>query len=162
MTEEVRVVWGDGVATTPLTAFDAALAAAGLADYNLVTYSSIVPAGCAVAEVGTVDLDYAVGDPVGVVLAENHAATPGESVAAGLGWALAEEGGVFMESTAATAEACRVDLERKLADARDRRDWTWRREADHVVRETAVGDGTTAVVVGAVYGRLAYDERLHG
>lgn len=161
MTEEVRVVWGEGEGATPLSAFDAALAETGLHNYNLVTYSSIVPAGSSVATVGAVDLDYDVGSPVGVVLAENHATGPGETVAAGLGWALAAEGGVFMESSASSAAACRADLDRKLADARELRDWDWQVESEQVVREYTV-ETTGAVVVGAVYGRLAYDERLRG
>lgn len=154
MTDRIAVVWGRGDAATRLTAFDAALADAGIADYNLVGLSSIVPPDATVATPGTVDEPYDVGDPVAVVLAEAAGDESGETVAAGLGWALADEGGVFMERAADAAEACRVDLESTLADLRRQRDWNWHTE-ETIVREHEVR-AVGAVVVAAVYGPLAF------
>jgi arginine decarboxylase len=152
--DEIAVVWGRGDAGTGLSAVDAALAETGLHNYNLVSYSSVVPAGATVSERGRVDLPYPVGAPVGTVLAVNESGRTEETVAAGLGWLEATEGGVFMESAAGSADACRADLERKLADARRLRDWDWRDDGMQVVE--GVVDGNGAVVVAAVYGRLAY------
>jgi arginine decarboxylase len=160
---DVEVVWGRGEAGTPLSAFDAALAEGGIHNYNLVTYSSILPPERSVATPGRATADYGVGTPVGVVLAANETGRTGAAVAAGLGWLRAEEGGVLMESTADSTAACRDDLRRKLADARELRDWNWRGEAETVVRDHVVAaDGTDAgreragaVVVAAVYGPLA-------
>lgn len=154
MNDTIGVVWGDGEASTPLSAFDAALAGAGLHNYNLVTYSSMIPPGRRLVEVGRVDPDYGVGTPVGAVLATNEAERTDETIAAGLGWAVADEGGVMMESSAGSAAACRADLREKLADARRLRDWDWRDESMRVHEYTV--DRTGAVVVGAVYGPLAY------
>lgn len=154
MADRIDVVWGTGDAATRLTAFDQALAGAGVADYNLVPLSSIVPPDATVATPGRVDQPYAVGDPVAVVLARAVGDQPGETVAAGLGWALAAEGGVFMESSADGPDACRADLETKLADVRTRRDWDWT-STETVVRDHEVRD-VGAAVVAAVYGPLAW------
>ncbi|WP_251343092.1 pyruvoyl-dependent arginine decarboxylase [Haloplanus halophilus] len=155
MSDAIEVVWGRGDATTPLSAFDAALADAGIHNYNLVTYSSIVPPERSVVRPGRSEADYGVGAPVGTVLAAAETAQSNETVAAGLGWIRAEEGGVMMESTAGSAAAVRSDLREKLADARRLRDWHWEDEERLEVREHAA-DRTGAVVVAAVYGALSY------
>ncbi|WP_248896063.1 pyruvoyl-dependent arginine decarboxylase [Haloplanus halobius] len=155
MNETIDVVWGDGEAGTPLSAFDAALADAGIHNYNLVTYSSMIPPGRRVVEAERLDATYGVGAPVGTVLAENEATRTDETIAAGLGWIRADEGGVMMESSAGSAAACRADLREKLADAKRIRDWNWEGEPELVVHEYTV-DRTGAVVVGAVYGPLSY------
>jgi arginine decarboxylase len=160
MSDTLDIVWGRGDATTPLSAVDTALAAAGLHNYNLVTYSSVVPPDRSVVRPGRLTVDYGVGTPVGVVLAVNET-TRTEPVAAGLGWIGADDGGVLMESTAASTEAVRTDLRAKLADARALRDWNWTDEEHFEIREHAVDgaaarDRAGAVVVAAVYGPLAY------
>jgi arginine decarboxylase len=155
MVDQIDLVWGRGEATTELGAFDAALADAGIGDYNLVTYSSILPADTPVVEQGTVEREYPVGAPVGVVLAEHAATQASETVAAGLGWVTAAEGGVFMESTAASEAACREDLRRKLADARARRDRDWQGDSSLCVQTHTV-DRAGAAVVAGVFGPLEY------
>lgn len=155
MTAEIEIVWGRGGATTTLSAFDTALADAGIHNYNLVEFSSVMPAETAVVEEGQVQQHYPTGVPVGVVLAENESDRENETIAAGLGWAAAPEGGVFMESAAGSAAACRSDLREKLADARELRDWDWEVEDEVRVFEHTVAD-CGAVVVGAVFGPLAF------
>lgn len=156
MVDRIAVVWGTGEAATRLTAFDAALAEAGVADYNLVALSSVVPPEATVATPGSVDDPYAVGDPIAAVVAD-ATGEAGETLAAGLGWALSPEGGVFMESTAADEAACRADLETKLADVRSGRDWDWE-TTETVVCDHEVGEGVGAAVVVAVFGPLAFRE----
>lgn len=158
MDDAIRVVWGRGDGETPLSAFDAALAEAGIHNYNLVTYSSVVPPDRPVVESGQVEAAYGVGTPVGVVLAANEATRADDAVAAGLGWLLAEEGGVMMESHAGSAAACRADLRAKLADARRCREWDWAADPEIRVVERATADRAGAAVVAAVYGPLSYDD----
>jgi arginine decarboxylase len=155
MSDTIELVWGRGDAGTPLSAFDAALAGAGIHNYNLVTYSSVVPPERSVVRTGRLDADYGVGAPVGTVVAAAETTQANEPVAAGLGWVRAEEGGILMESTAGSAAAVRADLHEKLADAKAIRDWNWRGDAELEVRDHTV-DRTGAVVVAAVYGPLAY------
>lgn len=155
-TDRIAVVWGTGDAATPLTAFDAALDEAGLADYNLLGLSSIAPPGATVATPGTLERSFGVGDPVATVLADATSEESGGAVAAGLGWVLSPRGGVFMEASGETAESCREDLEAMLADVRSQRDWDWTAE-ETVVREHLVED-VGAAVVAAVFGPLAFAE----
>lgn len=156
MTDRIPVVWGTGDAATRLTAFDAALAAAGIGDYNLLGLSSIAPPGATVETPGTLEAPYGVGAPVAVVLADASSAEPGETVAAGLGWVLGPEGGVFMEATDAEAAACRSRLETMLADVRRQREWAFTEE-ETLVREHEVRD-VGAAIVAAVFGPLAFAE----
>lgn len=159
MVDRIEVVWGVGDARTGLGAFDTALADANIHNYNLVYFSSVIPENTDVVELGRAERAYPVGEPVGVVLAKNESSRSSERIAAGLGWVHAEQGGLFMESTAGSAPACRDDLEKKLADARDLRDWDWMTEETVVVRETTVDDNA-AVLVGAIYGPMQFTDEV--
>lgn len=147
----IRIAWGTATGASELGAFDAALAGAGLHNYNLVGFSSVVPPGTAVREVDTADVDWPVGERVGVVLAR---AVGRGRVVAGLGWTLAEEGGVLIEATGEDPAECRREVETGLREARELRDWAWTGADDTrvVVQES---DGMGAAVVVAVYGPIA-------
>jgi arginine decarboxylase len=153
-------VWGAGDAGTPLSAFDTALASAGSHNYNLVTCSSVVPPGRPISRVGRSEAEYGVCAPVGVVLAATET-TASETVAAGLGWIRAAEGGVLMEGSAGSAATVRTDLREKLSDARRSRDWDRQGDPEPAVHEHAV-DETGAVAVAAVYGPLVEAEGAIG
>jgi arginine decarboxylase len=157
----IDVVWGTGSARTELGAFDAALSDANVHNYNLVELSSIVPEGATVERVGALEPGrWATGDLVAVVLASRTSSTPGDRVAAGLGWALAEEGGVFVENDAPSAGACEHLLEANLADARSIRDWDWTSEGERQVVEGVVDDaGAGAAVVAAVFHPISAGRR---
>ncbi|MFB6161683.1 MAG: pyruvoyl-dependent arginine decarboxylase [Haloferacaceae archaeon] len=150
--DPVPLVSGTGSGPTELDAFDAALAEAGVCEYNLVELSSVLPAGAEPA-VGAPVPDWRTGELVATVLA---AATGDGPVAAGIGWTLAEEGGVFYEETTADAATCEKRLRTGLARARERRDWTWTDGVEtEVVAHEPAGDRAGAAVVAAVYGPVA-------
>ncbi|MFB6304518.1 MAG: pyruvoyl-dependent arginine decarboxylase [Haloferacaceae archaeon] len=149
--DPIQVVTGRAEGHTELDAFDAALADAGVHNYNLVTLSSVVPVDTAVSVVDEPAVEWPTGAPVAVVLAERTTATA-TRVAAGLGWALADEGGVFYEATSSDADACRRELRRGLRGARDRRDWDWEDGSETEVVEFVPDDPPGAVVAAAVYG----------
>jgi len=152
--ETIEVVRGTGSGHTPRSALDAGLAAAGVGDYNLVRLSSIVPAGAEVRVVGTHDREWGVGRPVAAVLAD---AVDDGPVAAGIGWATAAEGGVFMECTADGTAGCRERLVAGVEDARAGRAWDWDEEIrTEVVERGHDGEGHACAVVGAVYAPLAF------
>jgi arginine decarboxylase len=156
----IEVVWGTGSARTELGAFDAALSDANIHDYNLVELSSVVPEGATIERVGALDPGrWAVGDLLAVVVASRTASDAGERVAAGLGWELAVEGGVFVENDAPTAEACERRLDANLDDARAVRDWEWTGERETTVVEHVVGSGAGAAVVAAVFHPLSGGHR---
>lgn len=102
----IRVSRGAGAGTTRLAAFDAALHAAGVAGYNIVRLSSVIPPHAVVQHV-TPDrqVQGAPGDVAYCVYAAAYASMPGEQAWAGLAWATHQDGsgaGIFVEHTAAS------------------------------------------------------------
>lgn len=104
----IRIAWGTGRGPTQLSAYDAALAEAGVHDYNLRELSSVIPAGATVEEVGRApDLG-----PAGEGLHVVEASAVGERgpQSAVLAWARSPEGpGVFYEAGASEPSAAVVD-----------------------------------------------------
>ncbi len=124
--EQISVADGTGQASVPKAAYDAALAAAGIERFNLVSLSSMIPAAADLTVQDRIDLSGAVGALLPVVQA--RAIVTDESIgAAGLAWARRENGeGIFFEASATGPEAMRrVDdrLEAGIAEGLALRDW---------------------------------------
>ncbi|MFB6118804.1 pyruvoyl-dependent arginine decarboxylase [Halosegnis sp.] len=151
--EPIRVVWGTGAAPTAMAAYDAALADAGVADYNLVTVSSVVPAGASVEPVGTAPELGAVGDRLTVVQAR-AATRPGDEqpACAGLAWAVGREGGLFYEASGTNPADVRATVQDGLAAGERLRDWPIERRNDRVAVAEADSTDHRAAAVLAVYG----------
>jgi arginine decarboxylase len=137
-----------------MAAYDAALAGANVHDYNLVTVSSVIPAGPDLEAVGTAPDLGPAGQRLTVVQSRETAA-PGASTpaVAGIGWARSASGrGIFYEATGEDADAVRQRIEDGLAHGRSLRDWAFT-ERDVLVRETPPDpEAFTTTVVCAVYG----------
>jgi len=147
----IRVVWGTASGPTALSSFDAALATAGIHNYNLVTLSSVIPAEPVLEVVGTAPDLGPVGDELHVV-ESSATAPPGETAAAGIGWARSASGrGIFYEVSGEDPEQVRAEIESGLAAGRDQRDWSFVEE-DIVVRSVEADDGHASAVVCATYG----------
>ncbi|MFC6733782.1 pyruvoyl-dependent arginine decarboxylase [Haladaptatus sp. DYSN1] len=151
----IRVVWGSGRAPTPMASFDAALKAANIHNYNLVTVSSVIPDDVTVEAVGTAPDLGPVGNRLTVV--EGMATvSPGadESAAAALAWAQTFSGkGIFYEASGTDPEDVRARVEAGLEAGKALRDWDF--GESHVRVETAEADPeeyVTALVVAA-YGQ---------
>lgn len=156
----VRIVWGTGTGPTAVAADDAALAAAGVHNYNLVPVSSVVPAGATVEAAGTAPDLGPVGGRLTVVRA--RAAVPPERAeraaraCAGLGWALDDEGrGIVYEGAGTDSGAVRETIEVGLAAGRELREWEFVDEEIRVATADATPDAHTATVALAVYGESA-------
>ena len=65
--EPIRVVWGAATGPTEMASYDAALTAAGVGNYNLVTVSSVIPSEATVVEAGTASELGETGDRLTVV-----------------------------------------------------------------------------------------------
>ena len=147
----IRVVWGTATGPTELAAYDAALAAAGVHNYNLVTLSSVIPAGPELEVVGTAPDLGPPGEGLDVVQSAATAA-PGERAAAGIGWARSEDGpGIFYEVDGTDPDTVRAEIREGLAAGRDLRDWTFVEEAVQV-RAVAPEERPATAVVLATYG----------
>ncbi|SDR34582.1 pyruvoyl-dependent arginine decarboxylase [Natronobacterium texcoconense] len=156
----IRVVWGSASAPTAMSSYDAALADAGIENYNLVSVSSVIPAGVDVEAVGTAPDLGPAGERLTVVEARATTAGPG-SVSAALAWSQSRSDdsasklgpGLFYE---AAGEIDPEDVERRvregIATGQELRDWEF--DETQVAVENGQADSgtyTTAVVV-AVYG----------
>ena len=114
----IQVASGTGTGPTKLAAFDAALNAAGLANYNLVRLSSIIPpkSEITVSERGVVKQPGDWGDRLYVVMAETRVDTPNAEAWAGIGWVQQKETGkgLFVEHEGANEASVRRDIEQSL------------------------------------------------
>lgn len=119
----IRVVRGTARAPTEIASYDAALAAAGVHNYNLVTVSSVVPADARIEVVGTAPDLGPVGE--GLTVVQGRATTADGPAVAGLGWATGPDGGIFYEAAGTDRAAVRAEVEEGLAAGKALREWTY-------------------------------------
>ncbi|MCP2265407.1 pyruvoyl-dependent arginine decarboxylase [Promicromonospora thailandica] len=156
----IRVSTGTGTGRTPLAAFDAALASAGVSDFNLVRLSSIVPPGSQVLTVeGTDQLRGGHGDVLLCVYARAHTSLPGHEAWAGVAWSRHEDGsgaGLFVEHEGPSHEQVNADLTHSLQDLSATRGDRYRPEGRQVTGITCVTLPVCAVVV-ATFRRMGWE-----
>lgn len=147
----IRVVWGTASGPTELAAYDAALAEAGVENFNLLTLSSVIPKGVDLKVVGeTPDLG-SIGDELRVVQSESIAPAD-QPAAAGIGWARRSDGaGIFYEVAGADVEDVCEEIEAGLEAGKAHRGWEFV-EQDVIVREATAERNYAAAVVLATYG----------
>ena len=146
----IRVAAGVATGPTAMAAYDAALAEAGLHNYNLVPVSSVIPADASVDIVDAVPDLGPAGNRLTVVQSRATTTEPGR-VTAGLGWATGPGPGLFYESAAeADPETIRERITQGLAAGRELREWTFTDEQVEIASVDAdAGVHTTAVVIAA-------------
>lgn len=114
----IQVASGTGTGPTKLAAFDAALNQAGVANYNLIRLSSIVPPGTKiVANNGPVrNMEGNWGDKLYVVMADMRVDSPNVEAWAGVGWVQDKKTGrgLFVEHEGANEDTVRRDIEDSL------------------------------------------------
>jgi len=148
----IRVVWATATGPTAMASYDAALAAANVHDYNLVTVSSVIPAAATVDPVGTAPNLGPAGEALTVVRSRRTVG-PDEAgpVSAGVGWSRERDGpGIFYEASGDDPEDVHQRIRAGLAEGRRLREWDF--DTEEVVVETADADAdayTTTVVVAA-------------
>ena len=96
---KIIVTSGTGDGPTALAAFDAALLHAGVAHYNLIALSSIIPPGSVIERSAYRAPPDAYGQRLYVVLARCDQARPGHQAWAGIGWVQEPDSGqgLFVE-----------------------------------------------------------------
>lgn len=158
----ISVVRGSGRGPTAIAAYDAALADAGVHNYNLSHVSSVIPRASTVEFLDSAPNLGPVGEKLTVVEARamGEASTEVEGVAcAGLGWTVDESGrGLFYEASGTDAETVRESVAAGLESGRGLREWSFTDE--RIVTECIEAEGgtrtekdryATAVVLG-IYG----------
>jgi arginine decarboxylase len=116
----IHLAKGLGSGPTTLSAFDAALNDAGIANYNLLRLSSVIPPDTQIVDhesgIPAETMPGGWGDRLYVVMAEQRTATPNTEAWAGIGW-VQEEGsnkGLFVEHEGGSEKKVRRDIEQSL------------------------------------------------
>lgn len=112
---KIHLVKACGTGPTCLSAFDHALAGAGVENYNLIHLSSVIPTGSQIIHAPYTPRDEEYGYRHYVVMSHIETAQPGESVSAGLGWVQGADGrGLFVEHAGATEDEVLRDIHLSL------------------------------------------------
>lgn len=95
----ITLARGVGRGPTLLAAFDTALLDAGVANYNLICLSSVIPPGSRIERRRWLTPPQAWGQRLYCVLSQAREDRPGQAVHAGIGWVRDDEGGqgLFVE-----------------------------------------------------------------
>ncbi len=116
----IRLSRGTGSGSTRLAAFDAALRAAGVADFNLVRLSSVIPPFSSVVTTEAAEqIPGDHGDVLFCVYADAYTSTPGESAWAGVTWAQHQEparGGLFAEHSGWSRSCVERELQHTMEE----------------------------------------------
>ncbi len=114
----INLASGIGTGPTKLSAFDSALHHAGVANYNLIRLSSVIPPASKInVESQKADkLPGEWGDRLYVVMAEQRVDTPNDEAWAGIGWVQDKRTGkgLFVEHEGHNEETVRRDITQSL------------------------------------------------
>jgi arginine decarboxylase len=115
---DITVRTATGTGRTLLAAFDHALLSAGVADFNLITLSSVIPPGSRIRVGVTEPVVGGHGDRLYCVVSVGYADHPGELVSAGLGWATdaTTGGGLFVEHSGGSEQSVSEQILLSLED----------------------------------------------
>lgn len=118
---DITVRTAVGTGRTLLSAFDTALHGAGVADFNLIILSSVIPPHSSVT-VGGGPVAGGHGDRLYCVESVAYADHPGEMVSAGIGWVIHPTiGGLFVEHKGGSEESVEEQIRLSLADMAETR-----------------------------------------
>lgn len=119
----IAVARGLGAGPTPLAAFDTALLDAGVANYNLICLSSVIPPGSTIERRRWSTPPQHWGQRLYCVLSQVREDRPGREVHAGIGWVHGAElgEGLFVELHDHDRDRLERDLHRTLASMQHRR-----------------------------------------
>jgi arginine decarboxylase len=115
----INVFAGTGSGPTKLAAFDSALYKAGIANYNLLKLSSVIPANTKIRIKRNLELTEQPGkwgDRLYVVMSEARVDTPSKEAWAGIGWVQDKESGkgLFVEHEGSSEDKVRDDIKKSL------------------------------------------------
>jgi arginine decarboxylase len=150
----ISVTGGVGFGPTKLAAFDAALREAGIADFNLITLSSVIPPAATIVTSDTpTSFGGGWGDRLYVVMAQLRVDTRYEEAVAGLGWIQAPSSGrgLFVEHVGHTEREVRRDILATLESMAAGRPQMEFGSPELLVRSTACAGEPTCALVAAVF-----------
>lgn len=127
---QIHIGSGVGVGPTKMAAFDAALNEIGIANYNMIRLSSIVPPKSEIlVHNGRIPITMpgGWGDRMYIVMAEIRVDTPNKEAWAGIGWVQDKKTGkgLFTEHEGANEKTVRRDIKQTLEALMATRDVEW-------------------------------------
>ena len=150
----IYITKGSGSASTELAAFDRALNDAGIANFNLIKLSSVIPTGSEI--VSTEGQSYVAegewGERLYVVMAEERTSIPNETAWAGIGWVIDPEThkGLFVEFEGNSEEYIRESINHTLKDMMGTRGIDFG-EIHMAINGIACEDAPVCALVAAVF-----------
>jgi len=152
---DINISSGIGTGPTKLAAFDAALIAAGVANYNLIRLSSVIPSKSKIIVYGNKpikEVPGAWGDRLYVVMAETRVDVKGVEAWAGIGWVQDKKTkkGLFVEHEGTSEGVVRSDIKKSLETLMLNRGVNFGPINMHIVGKKCSGSPICSLVV-AVY-----------
>ncbi|MFI5240099.1 MAG: pyruvoyl-dependent arginine decarboxylase [Candidatus Saccharimonadia bacterium] len=149
---KINISSGVGTGPTKLSAFDDALIKAGVANYNIIRLSSVIPPNTSLQIVERISPDGNWGDRLYVVMADKRVDTPNVEAWAGIGWVQDDKTGkgLFVEHEGNSEATVRQDIQDSLKALMKGRDVDFGPISMHVTGSMCHGDPVCALVV-AVY-----------
>ncbi|CAH0127772.1 pyruvoyl-dependent arginine decarboxylase [Roseomonas sp. CECT 9278] len=148
----IVIARGVGRGPTEMAAFDAALRDAGVADYNLLYLSSVIPPGSRIERRRWTTPPEHWGQRLYVVLSQMRGSQLGEIVHAGIGWVQHAQGGhgLFVELHGSDRERLDRELALTLGAMQQGRGIDFDRVNSEIASAVCEGQPVCALVV-AVY-----------
>jgi len=149
----IQLTSGTGKGHTKLAAFDAALHEAGVANYNLIRLSSVIPPSTKIVRAKPIPVQPGKwGDRLYVVMADMRVDTPNVEAWAGIGWVQDNKTGkgLFVEHEGANEDTVRRDIKASLEALQGIRGVDFGEIQMEVVGRTCTHDPVCALVI-AVY-----------
>ncbi len=158
----ISIATGTGAASTKLAAFDSALNHAGIANYNLIRLSSVIPpkSKIHVASSSLTKLPGSWGDRLYVVMAEMRVDSPNAEAWAGLGWVQDKKTGkgLFVEHEGNSQQTVRSDIKQSLEALMATRNVDFGAINMEVIGRTCIHEPVCALVI-AVYQASDWDNK---
>jgi arginine decarboxylase len=147
---QIQVTEGVGTGPTELSAFDQALVKAGVANYNLIYLSSVLPPGSNIAFAKNPKHPGGTwGDRLYVVMAQKRTSQRNQEVWAGIGWIQDPETkqGLLVEHEGHSEAEVRADIQASLKALAENRRMEFGEPQMHVVGQKCLDYPVCALVV---------------
>lgn len=149
---KIRVTKGVGYGPTELSAFDQALNIAGIANFNLIYLSSVLPPGSnVVREHPATPFQGGWGDRLYIVIAQMRTIQRNQEVWAGIGWMQdpKSKAGLLVEHEGHSEQEVRADIENSLKGLAENRQMKFGPIHMEVVGAKCEDEPVCALVVAA-------------
>lgn len=156
---KITITTGTGEGPTPLAAFDQALLDAGVANYNLIYLSSIIPPNSVIERGCYVTPPDEYGHRLYLVMASQRVEEPGTSAWAGIGWTQESQSGkgLFVELHGESQSEVEQAIDQTLTTMIASRPYTYGPINREVVGRTCYDKPVCALVL-AVYKSEGWDD----